>query len=174
MKRFFRVFMAGMLSAFLMGSSVMITQQRVQAETTYELPTVGVFADGYVGEGIFDTTSIDIVPYAEHGITQNNLRIEYLESSDSIVYSYYTHATDSSTDIGMNPLNLQRWNDSTQRWETIAAGSPMDHNTYVSRNVYSYSSPVHNRYYRVVGYHYAKINGQTYTIYNETQYIKVP
>lgn len=174
MKRILLMIVTSIMVFAVMGTNLAIAKETAMDEQCISMPTEGVYEEGNVGVGLYDHELSDIIPFAEYGIAQNNLKIQYDKSEDRILFSYYTRATDLSSEIGMVPLQLQMWNDSTQKWENISSGSPLEYNSYMSRSAYSYDSPIHNRYYRVSGYHYAKINGIDYKLYNETQYIRVP
>lgn len=77
------------------------------------MPTEGIVAAGNIGIGLFDNDANNgYMPFSEYGIAQNNLRIQYDEEEDRILYSYYTRATDISSEVGMIPLQLQMWNSS--------------------------------------------------------------
>ncbi len=145
------------------------------SEQLQNIPADGIAAVGNIGVGLFDRDTNDgYMPFSEYGIAQNSLRIEYDEAEDRILYSYYTRATDKASELGMRPLQLQVWNSSGNYWQTATTGSPLDYNSYSSMKAYIKTSPVHGTYYRLSGYHYAKINGQDHTLYNETEYIYIP
>lgn len=168
MKRFLCKLLAGLMVVMSMGVGTSFAEN---IDKDSSIPTEGIVAEGDIGYGLFNLNGG--MPFAEHGISDNNLRIQYDKSNDRILYSYYTLATDTSSEIGMLPLQLQMWDPSSSKWVSVSAGSPLSYNTYSSSNSYVKYSPTHGRYYRVNGYHYAKINGQNHLLYNETSSVWV-
>lgn len=140
---------------------------------TYSVPT-GVQAEGNIGEGLFNTPTDSIKPFAETGIVSSSMTIEYLPNENVISYRFSTYATDVASEVGMNPIQLQIWDDSIGDWVTVLSNSLYAYNSKSYFNNIIYYSPERGRKYRASGYHYAKINGVNYKLYNETEYIEIP
>jgi len=147
----------------------------IEADANITATPEGTPAKNNTGYGLFDNAQAEntLLPFSREGLAQNKLFITYINDTDKVQFSYHTVATTTASEVGMKPLLLEQWNPSKSKWETIYTTTPLLYNTSHSSKQYEVTPPAHQTYYRIKGYHYAKINGKTYTLYNESEYIWV-
>lgn len=103
MKRILFMLVATIMLLTGLGANLALAEENSN-DAYMSIPTEGVYVSGNVGIGLYDHELSNIVPFAEYGIAQNNLKIQYDKDEDRILFSYYTRATDLSSEIGMVPL----------------------------------------------------------------------